>query len=72
MTRKTSKIGRPPKPGRLKRTRRLQLLLTGAEHKALNEYAARKELTASEIIRSCLRSLLEGEDSGGLKKGDTR
>jgi hypothetical protein len=55
----TVKRGRPPKPARLKRTRRLQLLLTAAEHKSLNEYAARRETTASEIVRACIRSLLE-------------
>lgn len=56
---KTSpKRGRPRKAARLKRTQRLQLLLTASEHKALNEYAARQELTASEIIRGCIRSLV--------------
>jgi hypothetical protein len=55
------KGGRPPKPARLRRTRRLQLLLTAAEHKALNEYAVRREMTASEIIRGCIRSLLDGQ-----------
>jgi hypothetical protein len=54
------KGGRPPKPARLRRTRRLQLLLTAAEHKALSEYAVRRETTASEIVRGCLRSVLKG------------
>jgi hypothetical protein len=62
---KPRKGGRPPKPARLKRSRRLQLLLTPAEHKTLNEYAARQELTASEIVRGCIRSLLES--TGGQK-----
>ncbi len=63
------KAGRPPKPARLRRSHRLQLLLTAAEHKALNEYAARKELTASEIIRNCLRTLLE-QNTQEAKKGE--
>jgi hypothetical protein len=61
--------GRPPKPARLKRTQRLQLMLTAAEHKALNAYAARREATASEIIRGCLRSLLGADAAASLKKG---
>lgn len=69
---RNSKIGRPPKPARLRRTWRLQLLLTQAEHKALNEYAARKEMTASEIIRGCLRTLLEEQNSGSRRKGGGR
>jgi hypothetical protein len=62
------KGGRPPKPARLRRTRRLQLLLTAAEHRALNEYAVRQEMTASEIIRGCIRSLLGDQNAkGGLR-----
>ena len=63
------KSGRPPKPARLKRTRRLQLLLTAAERKALDEYAARREMTVSEIIRGYVHSLLHDhrkEEGGGL------
>jgi len=59
-----NKGGRPRKAARLRRTQRLQLLLTPAEHKALNQYAERQELTASEIIRGCIRSLLEKETKG--------
>jgi hypothetical protein len=53
------KGGRPPKPARLRRTQRLQLLLTVSERKALNEFARQRNLTASEIVRGCLQSLLE-------------
>ena len=63
MTRKPNpKGGRPPKPARLRRTQRLQLLLTGAESKALHDYAQQHNLTASEIVRDCLRSLLAKEE----------
>jgi hypothetical protein len=45
----------------------LQFLLTAAEHKALNEYAVRREVTVSEIIRGYLHSVLhdEGKGKGG-------
>jgi hypothetical protein len=55
------KRGRPTKPARLRRVSRLQLLLTRAERKALNEYAADQGTTASEIVRGCLRRLLEAD-----------
>jgi hypothetical protein len=55
------KRGRPVKPAHLKRTVRLQLLLTAGEHKALNQYAARQELTVSEVVRGCVRQLLNAE-----------
>ncbi len=64
---KNPKGGRPPKPARLRRTRRLQLMLTAAEYKALAEYAVRKELTTSEIVRSCIRSLLEMPSTKGAR-----
>ena len=54
-----SKGGRPPKPARLKRTRRLQLMLTEQEYRALSSLAARKQTTTSEIVRGALRPLLE-------------
>ena len=41
------------------------MLLTVAEHKALNEYAMRREMTASEIIRGCIRSLVNKKDAKG-------
>ena len=66
---KNPKGGRPPIPARLRRTQRLQLLLTAAERKALNAYAARTELTASEIVRGCIRSLLEEQATESVKKG---
>jgi hypothetical protein len=50
----------------------LQLLLTTAEHKALNACAARMETTASEIIRGCLRTLLKMQIPDGLRRGDGR
>jgi hypothetical protein len=51
--------GRPPKLARLKRTQKLQLWLTQTEHKALNKYAQQRNMTASEVIRGCLRPVLE-------------
>jgi hypothetical protein len=64
---KNSKGGRPPKPARLRRTRRLQLLLTPAEHKDLIEYAAKRNVPASELIRECVRPLLEKAAAKGGK-----
>ncbi len=62
MPRKT-RLGRPPKPTRLRKTRRLQLLLTPAEHKRLSQYAMEKETTVSELIRTYIRSLI-GQGGG--------
>ena len=63
----TKKVGRPRKAARLKRTRRLQLLLTAEEFKALREYSERRQMTASEVLRACLRSILEGQPvKGGM------
>jgi len=64
----TTRRGRPPKPSKLKRTFRLQLLLTAAEHKALNQYAEQLELTTSEVVRGCIRSLISHQPA----KGDER
>jgi len=58
MQRKT-RLGRPPKPARLRKTRRLQLLLSPAEHKRLSQYARERDVTVSELIRSYVRSLME-------------
>lgn len=69
------KRGRPPKLARLRRSHRLQLLLTPAEHKALNRYAARQGLGVSEVVRDCLRPLLEDGGRAGrsaTKKGEPR
>ena len=62
---KAPRAGRPPKPARLRRTQRLQLLLTQAERRELNEYVMRRNVSASELIRGCLRSLLENEAAKG-------
>jgi len=63
----TKKVGRPRKAARLKRTRRCQLLLTAEEFKALREYSKRRQMTASEVLRACLRSILEGQPvKGGM------
>jgi hypothetical protein len=53
------RFGRPPKPARLRKTRRLQMLLTVAEHKALNEYARQRDTTVSELLRAQIRELLK-------------
>jgi len=62
---KNPKGGRPPKPARLRRTQRMQLLLTAAEHKELNEYALQRNMSASELIRGCIRSLVEDQRGKG-------
>ena len=54
----TARIGRPPKPPRLRKTRRLQLLLTPAEHRALTQYVQERDTTVSELIRAYIRSLI--------------
>jgi hypothetical protein len=64
---RSRKLGRPPKPARLKRSRRLQLLLTKAEYDALNHYAERQQMTASEVMRGCLRTLLSAQPMKGGK-----
>jgi hypothetical protein len=69
------KRGRPPKLARLRRTQRLQLLLTVEEHRTLNRYAAKHGLDVSEVVRGCLRPLLEDGDRAGrsaAKKGEPR
>jgi hypothetical protein len=55
--------GRPPKPARLRRTRRLPLMLTTAEHAALHRYCTRHDVTASEVVRGCLSRFLETQKS---------
>jgi hypothetical protein len=59
--------GRPPKPAQLRRTRRLPLLLTTAEHAALNRYCTRHNVSANEVVRGCLKRFLEvkGVESAG-------
>ena len=59
------KIGRgsPPKAARLRRTRRLPVMLTTAEHAALNRYCTRYDVTASDVVRGCLSRFLEMEKS---------
>lgn len=69
--------GRPPKLAWLRRSRRLPLLLTPAEHLALNRYCTRHNVSASEIVRRCLNRFLETEEaevtSGGHgEKGGKR
>jgi hypothetical protein len=69
------KRGRPPKPERLLRTQRLQILLTVEEHRTLNKYAAKHSLDVSELVRGCLRPLLEDGGSAGrsmARKGQPR
>lgn len=69
------KRGRPPKPSRLRRTQRLQLMLTPTEHRALNEYAAKQGLDVSEAVRGCLQPLLEDGGRAGrsaTRKGEPR
>jgi len=61
----TKKVGRTLKAPRLKRTRRLRLLLTRGEFKALREYSERRQMTASEVMRACLRSLVQGQPVKG-------
>jgi hypothetical protein len=44
-------------------------LLTGAEYKALNEFATQRNLTASEIVRGCLQSMLVEQTTTPAKEG---
>jgi len=53
--------GRPPKPARLRRTRRLPVLLTTEEHKALARYCERHNMSANQVVRGCLKRFLEAE-----------
>ena len=53
------KVGRPPKPARLRKTRRLQMLLTGEEHKKLTEYAQEQDTTISELMRRYIRTVIQ-------------
>lgn len=54
-------MGRPPKPARLRKVRRLQMLLTAREHKELTEYAQQRDTTVSELLRAQIRELLRGK-----------
>ena len=55
--------GRPPKPERFKKTQRVQIMLTPAEHKRLSRYAQQRDSTISDLLRAQIRSLLnEGRD----------
>lgn len=58
MVRKTGP-GRPPKPFRLRKTQRVQVLVTPAEHGKLAKYAQARDMTVSELVRTHIRSLLE-------------
>jgi len=70
---KKTVMGRPPKPARLRRTRRLHLMLTPAEDRALRAHCAEHNVSASEVLRGCLKRLLEAAAaraaSGGLGRG---
>jgi hypothetical protein len=57
------RIGRPPKPLRLRKTRRIQLLLLPAEQKALTRYVQERDTTVSELLRAYIRSLI-GQTGG--------
>jgi hypothetical protein len=74
MTQKLGR-GRPPKPARQRRSRRLPLMLTTAEYEALNRYCRRHKVSASEVARESLRCFLEASASdatfGVRQKGGT-
>ncbi len=53
--------GRPPKSPRLRRTERLQVLLTAAEHRKLSEYARARNTTVSELVRARVLAMLTEE-----------
>ena len=57
----TPQRGRPRKSPKLRRTRRLQVLLTPAEHKALNTYARERDTSVSELLRDYIKRLLAEE-----------
>jgi hypothetical protein len=69
---RTGKGGRPRKPIRLKRTRRLQVLLTEAENKALSRLAANRFMTVSEVIRSSIQTLVAETNPKTARKGGIR
>lgn len=55
----TKKAGRPPKPERLRKTQRVQILLTATEHRRLSRYAEQRDTTISDLLRTYVRSLLD-------------
>lgn len=58
-----SGMGRPPKRPSLRKTHRVQLLLTPTEHQRLVRYARKQDLTVSELLRLHVRSLLERKET---------
>ena len=68
MAEKTGR-GRPPKPARLRRSRRLPLMLTPAEYASLSRYSTRNKVSASEVVRGCLKRFLEGEETKAASGG---
>jgi hypothetical protein len=68
--------GRPPKPAGLRRTCRLQVLLTPAERAGLDRYCKRRNLSASQLVRGCLKGFLESREaqapSGGRLSGGSK
>ena len=57
------KVGRPPKPARLRKTRRLQMLLTADEHNRLSEYAQQQDTTISELLRKYIRTVIRQKEN---------
>ncbi len=56
--------GRPPKPPRLRRTQRLQILLTPAEHRCLSKHARERNIAVNELVRSRIVDLLREAEAG--------
>ena len=59
----TPRKGRPQKLPRFRRTSRVQILLTPAEHQALTAYAQARDTTVSDLLRNHIKSLLA--EAGG-------
>ena len=58
-----SRFGRPPKPPALRRTRRLQLMLTGIEHRQLSAYARKHNKSVAAVVREAVKSVI-GQEGG--------
>jgi len=56
--------GRPPKPQSLRKTCRLQLLLTPSEHEAIRGYAERRDTSVAQVIRAYIRSITVEAEGG--------
>jgi hypothetical protein len=59
--------GRPPQPKQLRKTGRVLVLLTPADHRRLSRYARARDTTISGLLRDHVRKLLL--EAGGDEHG---